>query len=207
MKETLKIWKELQNKNYFEHHPCYTEGLTRENPDVPKEFFEGKTILDFGCGFGRHFPYFFENGVDYIFGVDVSENILQKAQNWLSPQIDMKRIKLITEDKMDYIPDNSIDFIYSHTVFQHMYPDAATNYFKQFTRIMRLGAKTKIQFLVANNWQSFLDSYEPNFYYTKNMVENLFHDMKINKITGFDLPKNTISGASWLIVWAEKEQK
>jgi len=201
--ELLNYWKEIQNNNYFESHPLggnFTEG----DPQVPKEYFEGKTVLDYGCGFGRFFPYFFKNGANYIFGVDVSETILTKAKIWLADKVDLDKISFLTENSLNTIPDGSIDFIYSHTVFQHMTPQLAKNYFVEFERVLSSNANIRIQYLIADNWTEYIGLPEPNFYWTRKMVEDLYKNLKIKKTKELIL-ENNLPGAKWLTIWATKK--
>ncbi|WP_413944422.1 class I SAM-dependent methyltransferase [Bdellovibrio sp. HCB-162] len=42
--------------------------------------FQGKTVLDLGCGFGWHCRYAVEQGAASVIGVDLSEKMLKRAQ-------------------------------------------------------------------------------------------------------------------------------
>lgn len=42
--------------------------------------FEGKRVLDLGCGYGWHCIYAVEHGADYVVGVDISEKMLNVAR-------------------------------------------------------------------------------------------------------------------------------
>lgn len=45
-------------------------------------FQRGSTLLDFGCGAGRHLKFGLELGFD-VFGIDLSENAISYARKWL----------------------------------------------------------------------------------------------------------------------------
>lgn len=51
------------------------ETLKRMLPD-----FQGKRVLDLGCGFGWHCQYAMENGAASAVGVDISEKMLEEAR-------------------------------------------------------------------------------------------------------------------------------
>ena len=42
--------------------------------------FEGKRVLDLGCGFGWHCRYAADHGAAAVIGVDLSEKMLEKAR-------------------------------------------------------------------------------------------------------------------------------
>ena len=41
--------------------------------------FKGKTVLDLGCGYGRHCKYAADNGAKRVVGTDISHKMLEKA--------------------------------------------------------------------------------------------------------------------------------
>lgn len=53
--------------------------------------FNGKRVLDLGCGFGWHCQYAVDNGAVYAMGVDISEKMLEEARKRNnSPTIEYK---------------------------------------------------------------------------------------------------------------------
>ena len=42
--------------------------------------FAGKRVLDLGCGFGWHYVYAIEHGATHVTGIDISEKMLEEAQ-------------------------------------------------------------------------------------------------------------------------------
>ncbi|SFO23944.1 Methyltransferase domain-containing protein [Paenimyroides ummariense] len=42
--------------------------------------FDGKKVLDLGCGYGWHCRYAIENGAISVIGIDISEKMLEKAK-------------------------------------------------------------------------------------------------------------------------------
>lgn len=43
--------------------------------------FQGKRVLDLGCGFGWHCQFAIENGAKSVIGIDISEKMLSEAKN------------------------------------------------------------------------------------------------------------------------------
>ena len=42
--------------------------------------FEGKEVLDLGCGYGWHCKYAVEQGADHVLGIDLSYKMLETAK-------------------------------------------------------------------------------------------------------------------------------
>lgn len=50
--------------------------------------FSGKTVLDLGCGYGWHCRYAVDQGAEKVIGIDLSENMINKAKEMTtSPKI------------------------------------------------------------------------------------------------------------------------
>lgn len=80
--------------------------------------FEGKTVLDLGCGFGWHCRYAIENGAKSVIGVDISEKMLQKAKviNNL-PGIEYLQKPV---EEIDF-PPNTFDIVLSSLTFHYIH--------------------------------------------------------------------------------------
>ncbi len=94
-----------------------------------------KKALDFGCGVGRltqalaiHF--------DEVYAVDVALSMIELAEK-LNQHGEKCRYYLNETDDLKLLEDNSIDFIYSNLVLQHMKPKYSKNYIKEFLRFFR----------------------------------------------------------------------
>jgi len=70
-----------KDKNYLEEYKYICEILKRHGAD-------GKNILDIGCGTGKHLHFFKENGFS-VSGVDLSENMINKAKKYLRQEEDL----------------------------------------------------------------------------------------------------------------------
>ena len=69
-----------KDKNYKSEFEYIYEKLIKKN--ISGDY---KTILDIGCGTGKHLKYFKEKGLD-VSGVDLSENMICRAKEYLSQE-------------------------------------------------------------------------------------------------------------------------
>ncbi|MGO9016396.1 MAG: class I SAM-dependent methyltransferase [Dissulfurispiraceae bacterium] len=98
------------------------------------------SFLDFGCGVGRISKALrkrFESG----FGVDISPKMIELAQAYV------KDVKFVVNqaDSLSQFADDSIDFIYSHIVLQHIPNSFQKRYMDEFLRILRPGGLAVFQ--------------------------------------------------------------
>ncbi|WP_370462394.1 class I SAM-dependent methyltransferase [Nocardiopsis sp. FR6] len=96
-----------------------------------------RRVLDFGCGAGRlsnalaaHF--------DEVVGVDISAPMLAEAR-----RLDRSggRISFVLNERPDLslFGDDSFDLVYTDLVLQHLPPDLAEGYVREFARVVRPG--------------------------------------------------------------------
>lgn len=90
--------------------------------------------LDFGCGVGR-LSKALSSRFDKVIGVDISNTMLHEAKK-INQEI--KNIEFIHNSAKDLkiIPSNSIDFIYSNMVLQHMPRNSQISYLEEFCRVL-----------------------------------------------------------------------
>jgi ubiquinone/menaquinone biosynthesis C-methylase UbiE len=79
--------------------------------------FEGKRVLDLGCGFGWHCRFAIENGAKSVIGVDISQTMLNEARNKTKSE-NIQYICMPIED-IDF-PDNSFDVIMSSLALHYI---------------------------------------------------------------------------------------
>ncbi|NDV58852.1 bifunctional 2-polyprenyl-6-hydroxyphenol methylase/3-demethylubiquinol 3-O-methyltransferase UbiG [Bacteroides sp. 519] len=79
--------------------------------------FTGKNILDLGCGFGWHCRYAIENGAKWVVGIDISENMLEKARQ-INNLKGIEYIKKALED-VDY-PARQFDIVLSSLTLHYI---------------------------------------------------------------------------------------
>ena len=91
------------------------------------------TALDFGCGVGRlsrALAQYFQQ----VVSVDVSETMIAKAKNLNSDYLNKIEFKHNPHSNLDLIPNNSISFIYSAIVLQHITKREAIFFIEEFLR-------------------------------------------------------------------------
>ncbi len=93
--------------------------------DMDEELFErflalvdlrGKTVVDIGCGTGRHWPVLLASGPVSLTGYDVSRGMLDK----LLSKFPQARVGLIGEDGIAPLFTGSVDIIVSTLALAHM---------------------------------------------------------------------------------------
>lgn len=79
--------------------------------------FQGKQVLDLGCGFGWHCRYAIEKGASKVVGIDISKKMLEKAKE----MTDSARIQYLCLplEEMDF-PKNTFDIVISSLAFHYI---------------------------------------------------------------------------------------
>lgn len=81
--------------------------------------FQGKRVLDIGCGFGWHCIYAAEQGAASVLGTDISEKMLRVAREKTAfPNVEYRRLAM---EDLNFPPD-SFDAVISSLAF-HYTPD------------------------------------------------------------------------------------
>lgn len=109
--------------------------MERESITLPSGSF-----LDFGCGVGRvsrALQKRFEQG----YGVDISEKMIELARRYV-PDV---KFMVNQKDSLEKFKDNSVAFIYSHIVLQHIPHEFQERYIEEFLRILKPGGLAILQ--------------------------------------------------------------
>jgi ubiquinone/menaquinone biosynthesis C-methylase UbiE len=93
-----------------------------------------ESALDFGCGAGR-LTQALANKFDRVSGVDISPSMIDLSEKY-NRHGDKCKYYLNAVDNLSLFSDQSFDFIYSSVVLQHMRPDYAKSYIKEFIRLL-----------------------------------------------------------------------
>ena len=95
------------------------------------------TALDFGCGVGRLTQaladYFQE-----VHGVDIAPSMIEKAKKYNTKSRNCF-YHLNETDDLKIFPDANFDFVLSKITLQHMEPNYAKKYIKEFFRVLKSG--------------------------------------------------------------------
>ncbi|SFO23920.1 Methyltransferase domain-containing protein [Paenimyroides ummariense] len=79
--------------------------------------FDGKKVLDLGCGYGWHCRYAIENGAISVIGIDISEKMLEKAKQ--VNQLDGIKYKQIALEDAQFA-NGMFDVIISSLTFHYI---------------------------------------------------------------------------------------
>ena len=79
--------------------------------------FEGKSVLDLGCGYGWHCLYAANHGAKLVHGIDISEKMLDVAREKNSTAVITYEQKAMED--LDF-PDSSFDVVLSSLAFHYV---------------------------------------------------------------------------------------
>jgi SAM-dependent methyltransferase len=113
--------------------------------------------LDFGCGLGRLTQALCER-LGSCDGVDIAESMLEGARR-LNRYGDGCRFHLNQRSDLSLFDDASFDLVYSGRVLQHMPPEYAIGYMKEFVRVTRPGGMIVFQVPSRRQQLDPLESY------------------------------------------------
>lgn len=128
-------------------------------------------VLDYGCGFGRAYPFFYNNNIDY-YGCDIAQSCIDYVKE-KHPSINAK--KLLSDKSIPYL-DNFFDGIFCYGVF-----DACTQNLT-LLEILRKLKNNGILLLTGKNIDYFDDDSEALYAETKareNGHPNFFTDLPL----------------------------
>lgn len=140
-----------------------------------------KVVLEIGCGIGRT-TEFISYHFNKVYGVDISEKMIEVGKERLK---NLSNATITANDGLTYpVKDDSIDFVFSYIVFQHMSSKKTVRKnFEEIKRTLKDGGIAKIQVrgLPTSKMNWF---YGPSF--TKDEIEKLLSSvgLKILKMDG-----------------------
>ncbi|MBD2742186.1 class I SAM-dependent methyltransferase [Coleofasciculus sp. FACHB-1120] len=181
---------------------------TAASIETPREIWDniptGKhfdSILDLGCGYGRHAAYLSkqkEITCNQYYGIDISENMLRrmltfnKAYNLFSSP----NFALICM-QMGELPfeDNSIEFIISSSVFLHLEKQQLTKNLAEIARVIKPGGVFIFEDLFYNR------------YCPANIRDNVLRKVRKSGATLADLKQYSLREINWLLKNSQLSQK
>lgn len=172
-KETMRRdWDERARHNAFLYIASWRKDWNEESffksgeedyvrlvlPILQKLQFDpaSKSMAELGCGAGRMTRSFAKHFLS-VYAVDISPEMQSRAQGYLSPFSNIRWV-LSDGETLSEIEDNSVDFVFSYLVLQHM-PNKGLVFSSivEMMRILRPGGVFLFQFNGSNqptmNWR------------------------------------------------------
>jgi len=98
------------------------------------------TFMDFGCGVGR-VSKALRKRFAFGYGVDIAPKMIELARTY----VDGVDFIINQSDSLSQFNDNSIDFVYSHIVLQHIPSHYQVKYIRELLRVLKPGGLAAIQ--------------------------------------------------------------
>ena len=117
-----------------------------------------KSILDLGCGLGRHSILFAKEGFD-VTAADLSEYAIKNVEEWQKKE-DLHITTAICDMKMLPFPDNSFDCIWSYHAISHTDTAGFHEILNELKRITKTDGEFYIT-LCSKESKSYSDMYFP----------------------------------------------
>lgn len=105
-------------------------------------------VLDFGCGVGRTtraLMEYFAQG----YGIDISRTMIERARDYSAADARRAQYLVNTRDNLAAIESESIDFVYSHIVLQHVPAQCQAGFIAEFLRVLKPGGVAAFQIPTA----------------------------------------------------------
>ncbi|MBA2410455.1 MAG: class I SAM-dependent methyltransferase [Gammaproteobacteria bacterium] len=93
--------------------------------------------LDFGCGVGRLSQALAED-FEQVVGVDIAESMVEHARGYNRHGARVE-YRVNTTDDLAMLETGSFDLVYSNLTLQHVPPEPAGKYIREFFRVLRPG--------------------------------------------------------------------
>lgn len=126
--------------------------------------------LEIGCGPGRLIRPMSRHFVE-IHGVDVSDEMIGLAREKLR-DIPNARVYTTNGSSLAPFPDESLDFVYSYAVFQHIPSrEVIFEYLREIRRVLRTGGLTVLQFSGLANRLADVDTWDGVRFTSNELLE------------------------------------
>ncbi len=102
-----------------------------------------RRALDFGCGVGRLTQALAEH-FDEVDGVDIAPSMVEQARE-LNRHADRCHYHINAAPDLHLFPDGRFDLVYSNLVLQHVGPELACAYIREFVRVLAPGGVALFQ--------------------------------------------------------------
>jgi ubiquinone/menaquinone biosynthesis C-methylase UbiE len=150
--QNLDMWTEWDwshsGEEWTEHASLYKaadpmEWKARLVEDVMYRFVpESSTVLEIGPGAGRWTEYL-ASRCDRVIAADITPRCLDLCRERFADRTNIS-YELIVDGSLGFVPDGSLDAIWSYDVFVHINPNDTHRYLEQFPRILKPGGRAVI---------------------------------------------------------------
>ena len=198
MKSNLEHWKKMQEKDYFEKHSCYNaqDGELKifgDDVDLINRHLkltpEMKVVV-IGCGYGRESALIAPH-VAHVYGIDVSELILQKTRKFLGRH-GVNNFTPVLAERWEMEIPSGIDLVFSHAVFQHLTRDLVKDYVGGLAAKLSPQGKFLLQFIedTGGTHDAELKVYEPSVSWNAAEIGELIAECSLVK---YDVEERVVS--------------
>jgi ubiquinone/menaquinone biosynthesis C-methylase UbiE len=139
------LTEKSKSKNRWDINEFYLTGEVVHNSysNIFCNYKKNRNIaLDYGCGIGR-VTKLLSNHFNIVLGIDISHKSLIFANKYIGNE-DVYFI-LNTSEKLSFIKNNSLDFIFSILTLQHNPPQIQKSIFIEFSRVLKVGGEMLLQ--------------------------------------------------------------
>lgn len=145
-------------------HPAGTLGFFRQLDDyryeklnylprlIPFSAYQGKKVLEIGCGVGIDLVRFAAAGAD-VTGIDLSQTAIELARKNFTQQGLKANLRVMNGECMQF-PDKTFDMVYAHGVLQ--YTADAGRMIAEIHRVLKSGGEAIIMVYNRNSWLSLM---------------------------------------------------
>ncbi len=102
-----------------------------------------RRALDFGCGVGR-MTQPLASRFEEVWGVDIAPSMIESARRF-NRYGDRCKYRVNDSEDLRCFSDDTFDFVLSHLTLQHMPPDCAKQYLREFLRVLVPGGLVVFQ--------------------------------------------------------------
>jgi len=162
LKTTLDFWNPKDMTHARELiHPAedWSKPTNDIVPILINEVQTGGIALEIGCGVGRllqPMALYFKQ----VIGLDIAPNMLALARQYLD-KIENVKLALIENDLFP-VENNSVDYVFSVIVFQHIYcQEVIKRYLLETQRVLKVDGLVRVQ---TNKGEAGTRGYHGHFY-------------------------------------------
>jgi ubiquinone/menaquinone biosynthesis C-methylase UbiE len=160
-------------------------------------------ILEIGCGIGRILETIsIKNTSLKICGIDISDIMIEQGMNYLK---EFENIKLFTSDgyKLSLFEDNSMDFVFSFQVFQHIPKEVQISYLSEIYRVLKSQKYGMIYIRWDQKVKYYMKTYS-GYCFMESEIEKLIFEIGFSRYRILDAPVSKRTGEypqrRWLVV-------